>query len=174
MGSLWRYLLTRTRRKAWNKEYARLFLEEHGVQGGLARFIEFSFYDQQGDYLNSRTSGVWGRLWGMCCTYHRWRGRRGNCRKHWWFSRTKSSIIPPWISSVLFFNMLNRRWCATCLGERSWTNLKLVILRYHPHTYSCTCLYSKKTKVETRRDSTGFNTGESKLYWIKEHYYMEH
>ena len=24
------------------------------------------------------------------------------------------------------------------------------------------------------RDSTGFNTGESKLYWIKEHYYMEH
>jgi len=51
-------LLTRTRRKVRNKEYARLFLEEHGVQGGLARFIEFSFYDQQGNYLNSRTSGV--------------------------------------------------------------------------------------------------------------------
>ena len=37
-----------------------------------------------------------------------------------------------------------------------------------PHTYSCTYLYSKKTKVETRRDSTGFNTGESKFYSVKE------
>jgi len=44
--------------------------------------------------------------------------------------------------------MLNCRWYATCLGERTWTNLKLVILRDLPNTFSCTCLYSKKTKVE--------------------------
>ena len=32
MGSLWRYLFTRTRKKARNKEYERLFMEAHGVQ----------------------------------------------------------------------------------------------------------------------------------------------
>ena len=32
MGSLWRYLFTRTRKKARNKEYARLFMEAHGVK----------------------------------------------------------------------------------------------------------------------------------------------
>ena len=42
-----------------------------------------------------------------------------------------------------------------------------------PHLFLYLFLF-KKTKVETRRDSTGLNTGEPKLYWIKEHYCFEH
>ena len=71
-----------------------------------------------------------------------------------WLGRTKGSAIPPWIPSILFFSVLDRRCCAPYLGERSRTSLQLVIWRDLPHTYSCTWLYSN-TKVETR-DSAGF------------------
>ena len=55
-----------------------------------------------------------------------------------------------------------------CLGERSRTSLQVVILRDLPHTYSCTCLYSKeKQKWKQERTLPVLNTGESKLYWNK-------
>ena len=70
--------------------------------------------------------------------------------------RSKGSAIPPWIPSILFFSVLDRLCFAPYLGERSRTGLQLVIWRDLPHTYFCTCLYSKeKTRVETRRDSAG-------------------
>ena len=47
-----------------------------------------------------------------------------------------------------------------CLGERSQTSLQLVILRDLPHTYSCTCLYSKE-KQKWKQEGTlpVLNTG---------------
>ena len=98
-------------------------------------------------------------------------GTKGSQR---WFGRTRGLAIHVLVPSVLVFSVLDRWCCATCMGERSWISLHLVILRDLPHTYSCTCLYSKeKTKVKTRRDSTGFNTKESKIYWIKEQEVLE-
>ena len=52
MGSLWRYLFTRTRKKARNKEYASLTMELLECTKWLARFIEFSFSDQRRNSLN--------------------------------------------------------------------------------------------------------------------------
>ena len=34
-----------------------------------------------------------------------------------WFGRTKGSAIPPWIPSVLFFSVLDRRCCAHVWGR---------------------------------------------------------
>ena len=106
---------------------------------GLARFIEFNFSDQQRKSLNSRKREFEGSVaQTFVC-----RGRRGNC---------------------LGLQRVGLSMLCNMLGERSRMSLHLVILRDLPHTYSCACLYSKKTKVETRRDSTSFNIGESKLY----------
>ena len=69
----------------------------------------------------------------------------------WWLGRTKGSAIPPWIPSVLFFSVLDRRCCAPYLGERSRTGLQLVIWRDLPHTYSCTCFIQKKNKSGNKK-----------------------
>ena len=73
----------------------------------------------------------------------------------WWLGRTKGSAIPPWVPSVMFFIMLDHRCCAPYLGERSRTCLQLVIWRDLPPQLFLYLLYSN-TKVETNKDSTGF------------------
>ena len=98
---------------------------------GLARFIEFNFSDQHAICLNSKKREFEGSVTQTFVC----RGRRGNC---------------PGLQRVGLSMLCNM------LGERSRKCLQLVILRGLPHTYSCTCLYSEKTKVETRRDSAGF------------------
>ena len=53
-------------------------------------------------------------------------------------------------------------------------SLHLVILRDLPHTYSCTCLYSKKIKVE-KRALPVLNNREFKFYWVKEwEFFLKH
>ena len=68
-----------------------------------------------------------------------------------WLGRTKGSAIPPWIPSVLFFSVLDRRCCASYLGERSRTGLQLVIWRDLPHTYSRTYFIQKKNKSGNKK-----------------------
>ena len=99
---------------------------------GLARFIEFSYSDKHAKCLNSRIRELEGSVaQTIVC-----RGRRGNCPS---LQRDGPSML------------------CNMLGERSRTSLHLVILRDLPHTYSCTCFYSKeKTMVETNKDSTSF------------------
>ena len=85
----------------------------------LARFIEFNFSDQHAICLNSRKREFEGSVaQTFVC---RW--RRGNC---------------PGLQRVGLSMLCNM------LGERSRTSLHLVILRDLPHTYSCTCFYSKE------------------------------
>ena len=85
----------------------------------LARFIEFNFSDQHAICLNSRKREFEGSVaQTFVC-----RGRRGNC---------------PGLQRVGLSMLCNM------LGERSRTSLHLVILRDLPHTYSCTCFYSKE------------------------------
>jgi hypothetical protein len=110
---------------------------------GLARFIEFSYSDKHAKCLNSRIRELEGSVaqTSIC------RGRRGNCPG---LQRARPSML---------FNML---------GERSRTSLHLVILRDLPHTYSCTCFYSKEKQWwKQTRTLPILNTGESKLDWIK-------
>ena len=112
---------------------------------GLARFIEFNFSDQHAICLNSRKREFEGSVaQTFVC-----RGRRGNCPG---LQRAGPSML------------------CNMLGERSRTSLHLVILRDLPHTYSCTCFYSKeKQKVETRGTLPWLNTGELNFYWGKVH-----
>ena len=106
----------------------------------LARFNEFSFSDKHAICLNSRIRELEGSVaQTIVC-----RGRRGNCPG---LQRAGLSML------------------CNMLGERSRTSLHLVILRDLPHTYSCTCLYSKeKQKWKQERTLPGLNTEESKLY----------
>jgi len=110
---------------------------------GLARFIEFSYSDKHAICLNSRIRELEGSVaQTIVC-----RGRRGNCPG---LQRAGPSML------------------CNMLGERSWTSLHLGILRDLPHTYSCTCFYSKEKQWwKQTRTLPVLNTGESKLYWIK-------
>ena len=107
---------------------------------GLARFIEFNFNDQHAICLNSRNREFEGSVaQTIVC-----RGRRGNC---------------PGLQRVGLSMLCNM------LGERSRTSLHLVILKDLPHTYSCTCFYSKEKQWwKQTRTLPVLNTGESKLY----------
>ena len=87
----------------------------------LARFIEFNFSDQHAICLNSRVREFEGSVIQTIV----WRGRRGNCPV---LQRAGPSML------------------CNMLGERSQTSLHLLILRDLPHTYSCTCFYSKKSE----------------------------
>ena len=110
---------------------------------GLARFIEFSYSDKHAICLNSRIRELEGSVaQTIVC-----RGRRGNC---------------------LGLQHAGPSMLCNMLGERSRTSLHLVILRDLPHTYSCTCFYSKEKQWwKQTRTLPVLNTGESKLYWIK-------
>ena len=110
---------------------------------GLARFIEFSYSDKHAICLNSRIRELESSVaQTIVC-----RGRRGNCPG---LQRAGLSML------------------CNMLGERSRTSLHLVILRDLPHTYSCTCFYSKEKQWwKQTRILPVLNTGESKLYWIK-------
>ena len=70
-----------------------------------------------------------------------------------WFCRTRGSTIPTWIPSVLLFSM----WIVNVVhmfgGEIS-KEFAIGDVRDLPHTYSCTCLYSKE-KNGNKRDSAG-------------------
>ena len=109
----------------------------------LARFNEFSFSDKHAICLNSRIRELEGSVaQTIVC-----RGRRGTCPG---LQRAGPSML------------------CNMLGERSWTSLHLVILWDLPHTYSCTCFYSKEKQWwKQTRTLLVLNTGESKLYWIK-------
>ena len=108
----------RTWKNARNKEYASLFMEAHGGTRWLARFIEFNFSDQHAICLNSRNREFEVSVaQTFVCS-----GRRGNCP------------ILQRVGPSMLCNML---------GERSQKSLHLLILRDLPHTYSCTCFYSK-------------------------------
>ena len=148
MGSLWRLMFTRTRKNARNKEYASLFMEVHGVhkvnwQGWLSLILVINM-----QYVWTQELGSLSVMLHKPSFVEEGEGTEGSQR---WFGRTGGSAILLWVPFVL-----DHRCCATCWGERSRKCLQLVILRGLPHTYSCTCLYSEKIKVETRRDSTGF------------------
>ena len=109
----------------------------------LARFNEFSLSDKHAICLNSRIRELEGSVaQTIVC-----RGGRGNCPG---LQRAGPSML---------FNML---------GERSRTSLHLVILRDLPHTYSCTCFYSKEKQWwKQTRTLLVLNTGESTLYLMK-------
>ena len=85
-----------------------------------------------------------------------------------WFDRTRGSVILLWIPSVLFFSVLDRRCCATCWGRDLQIGLQLVSLKYLPHTYSCTCSYSKEKQYKQGL-CRFWITGESNFYWGKMH-----
>ena len=95
-------------------------MEAHGVhKANWHRFIEFNFSDHHAICLNSRNREFEG---SVAQTIVCW-GRRGNCP------------CPQRAGLSMLCNML---------GERSRTSLHLMILRNLPHTYSCTCFYSKE------------------------------
>ena len=60
-----------------------------------------------------------------------------------WFGRTKGLALPPWVPCVLFFSV----WIIDVVhmfgGEIS-KEFGIGDVRDLPHTYSCTCLYSKE------------------------------
>ena len=84
-----------------------------------------------------------------------------------WFGRTRGSVIPLWNPSVLFFTVQDRRLC-NMLGERSWMSLQMASLKDLPHTYSCTCFYSKGRQYKQGL-CRFWITGESNFYWGKMH-----
>ena len=60
------------------------------------------------------------------------------------------------------------------LGERSRKSLQLMILRDLPHTYFCTCFYSKeKQRWKQKRTLPVLNTGEPKFYSNKKQEVLE-
>ena len=99
-----------------------------------------------------------------------WRGRRGNWGKSelvWLNQRFGHPSLVP-ICPVL--QRVGPSMLCSMLGERSWVSLQLVSSKDLPHTYSCTCFYSKeKQKVETRGTLPWLNTGELNFYWGKVH-----
>ena len=120
----------------------------------LARFNEFSLSDQQRNPLKLKNLAsfrefVRDELHIPSLKEEETRNE-GSQR---WLGRTKGSAILPWIPFVLFFSVLDRRCCASYLGERSPPHLFLYLL------------YSKE-KQEWKQEGTlpGLNTGESKLY----------
>ena len=82
------------------------------------------------------------------------RGRRGNCP------------VLQRAGPLMLCNML---------GERSQTSLHLLILKDLPHTYSCTCFYSKEKQWWKQTWTLPvLNTGESKLYSKKSEKCLKH
>jgi len=68
-------------------------------------------------------------------------GAEGSQR--WFVGRTKGSAIPPWIPSVLHFSV----WIVDVVhlfGGKISKEFAIGDVRDLPHTYSCTCLYSKE------------------------------
>ena len=59
--------------------------------------------------------------------------------------------------------VLNDAGLLISLGERSKVSFFLVLWRYLPHTYSCTCFYSTKQRWKQAWTLPVVNTGESKL-----------
>ena len=97
-----------------------------------------------------------------------WRGRRGSWGKLelvWSNQRFGHHSLVP-ISPVL--QLVGSSMLCNMLGERSWMSLQMVSLKDLPHTYSCTCFYSKG-----RRCKQGlcwfWITWESNFYWGKMH-----
>jgi len=60
-----------------------------------------------------------------------------------WFGGTKGSAIPPWIPCVLLFTVWTVDVVHMFGGEIS-KEFAISDVRDLPHTYSCTCLYSKE------------------------------
>ena len=151
MGSLWGYMFTRTWKNARNKEYASLFMEAHGVHmANWHRFIEFNFSDQHAICLNSRNREFEG---SVAQTIICW-GIRGNCPS------------PQCAGLSMLCNML---------GERSRTSLHLMILRNLPHTYFCTCFYSKEKQKWKQKGLYRFWTpGSLNFIQIKSEKCLEH
>jgi len=141
IGSLWGYMFTRTWKNARNKEYASLFMEVHGVHmANWHRFIEFNFSDQHAICLNSRKREFEGSVaQTFVC-----RGRRGNC---------------------LGLQRVGLSMLCNMLGERSRTSLHLMILRNLPHTYSCTCFYSKEKQRWKQKDYQFLTSGSNFIQW---------
>ena len=84
-----------------------------------------------------------------------------------WFDQTRGSVILLWIPSVLFFNVLDHRCCATCWGrDLKW--LCKWCLEDLPHTYSCTCFLFERKTIQTRTLPVLDHRGV-KFYWGKVH-----
>ena len=150
MGSLWRLMFTRTRKNARNKEYGSLFMDMHRVhkvnwQGWLSLILVINM-----QYVWTQELGSLSVMLHKPSFVEEGEGTKGSQR---WFGRTRGLAIHILVPSVLVFSVLDRRCCATCMGERPWISLHLVILRDLPHTYSCTCLYSKE-KQKWKQEGT--------------------
>ena len=126
-----------------------------------AGFIEFNFNDQHVICLNSRIKEFEGSVsQTIVC-----RGRRGNCGKSevvWSnqrFGHPSLSFIYPGFQCARS-SMLCNMYGGEILNKFAFGDSE----RSPPHLFLYMPLFKRKTKVKTRRDSTGFNTRESKLY----------
>ena len=141
----------------------------------LARFLEFSFSDQWRNSLNSRTLGVWGSLWGVSCTYHRWRRKKRETKG------VSGGLVEPRVRPFLpgFLSSCSSACCIVDVVHHNWgRDLEQVcdwwFGEISPHTYSCTWLYSKEKQKWRQGALPVLNTGEPKLYWIKECFHWEY
>ena len=73
-----------------------------------------------------------------------------------WFDRTRGSVIHLRIPSVLFFNVLDHRCCATCWGRDLQIGLQLMSLKDLPTLIRVPAFIEKKDN--TNKDSTGFGS----------------
>ena len=97
-----------------------------------------------------------------------WRGRSGVCRKSELVWSNQGFDHPSLNPICLFFNVLDRRCCATCWGRDLQIDLQSMTLKDLPHTYSCTCFYSKEKQYKQGL-CRFWITGESNFYWGKGH-----
>ena len=79
-----------------------------------------------------------------------------------WFDRTRSSVIPLWIPSVLFFTVQDRRCCATCWGRDLQIGLQLMSLKDLPTLIRVPAFIEKKDN--SNKDSTGFGSPGSQIF----------
>jgi len=105
-----------------------------------------------------------------------WRGRRGNWGKSELVCLNQRFGHPSLVPICPVLQRVGPSMLCSMLGERSWVSLQLVSSKDLPHTYSCTCFYSKQEKQRWKQTRTMpiLNTEESKLYWIKTWFYLVH
>ena len=104
-----------------------------------------------------------------------WRGRRGSWGKSEVVWSNQRFGHPPLDSICPDLQRVGPSMMCNMLGERSRKSLQLVILRDLPHTYSCTCFYSKgKQRWKQQGPYRFWTTGSLNFIQIKSEKCLKH
>jgi len=123
--------------------------------------------------LNSRTLGVWGSLWGLSCTYHRWR------RKKHEMKGVSGGLVEPRVRPSLpgfLPSCFSACWIVDVVHHIWGRDLEQVCDWWFGEILPTLILVSGFIQIQKWRQGTlpVLNTGESKLYWIKECFHWKY